>query len=93
MIIAEEILSIPLVPDSPVVIASPDLPPYVRTMLLADRCSENTRFAHLETLQRYDNRNELQGEVTRLLSGLLEETNGEGSREISATLVNIGNQR
>ena len=38
------------------------------------RVQQLSRHARLETLQRYDdNRNDLQGEVTRLLSGLLEE--------------------
>ncbi len=39
------------------------------------RVQQLSRHARLETLQRYDdNRSDLQGEVTRLLSGLLEET-------------------
>lgn len=42
------------------------------------RVQQLSRHARLETLQRYDdNRNDLQGDVTRLLSGLLEDTAGE----------------
>ena len=45
------------------------------------RVQQLSRHARLETLQRYDdNRNDLQGEVTRLLSGLLEETDGNGDQ-------------
>jgi integrase/recombinase XerC len=43
------------------------------------RVQQLSRHARLETLQRYDdNRNDLQGEVTRLLSGLLEENQKDG---------------
>lgn len=43
------------------------------------RVQQLSRHARLETLQRYDdNRNDLQGEVTRMLSGLLED---EGKEE------------
>ena len=41
------------------------------------RVQQLSRHARLETLQRYDdNRNDLQGEVTRMLSGLFEEDEG-----------------
>jgi len=50
---AEERLSIPLVVDSPIVVASPALPPDVLTMLLADRRSENTRRAYRHDIESF----------------------------------------
>ncbi|MCW3052836.1 MAG: Site-specific recombinase XerD [Chthonomonadales bacterium] len=50
---AEEKLSIPLVPDAPIVVPSLALPPDVLSMLLADRRSENTRRAYRHDIESF----------------------------------------